>query len=103
MLRMASASSSVTTTFFLIASKLTIAAWPRGIIGTETIDPKGPGLVIVNVPPLKSSGESFLERALVTTSFIPRARPTRFFSSAPFTTGTISPPPSRATAIPRLT
>ena len=72
------------------------------MIGTLMIEPNGPGLVIVNVPPWTSSGASRLLRARVATSLMARARPTTFMVSAPFTTGTINPS-SRATAMPRLT
>jgi hypothetical protein len=40
-------SSSVATTFLVMASKPKIAVWPRGMIGTEMTDPNGPGFVML--------------------------------------------------------
>jgi hypothetical protein len=57
---------------------------------------------MVKVPPWTSSGFSFFDRARVATSLMARDRPTMFISSAPRTTGTMSPS-SYATATPRLT
>src|SRR5918997_618327 len=52
------------------------------MMGTEMIEPNGPGFVIVNVPPVRSSGDSFFDRARVATSLMARPRPARFFASA---------------------
>ena len=101
MWRMAMA-SSITTGRFSIASNARIAHCGRLMMGTLMIEPNGPGLVIVNVPPCTSSGMSFLDRARLATSLMALASPTRFIDSAPFTTGTMRPS-SSATAIPRFT
>ncbi len=70
--------SSVTTIGrFTIASTSRIATWPSGMIGVPISAPNTPGLVIVNVPPLISSGESVLVRALSASSITARERPTQ--------------------------
>jgi len=51
-----------------IAPDATIVPWPAIRRGTEAVVPRVPGLVSVIVPPLMSSGESLLERALSTRS-----------------------------------
>ena len=80
-----------TTGRFSTASKARIAHCGGLMTGTLMIEPNGPGLVIVNVPPWTSSGVSFLFRARVATSLTARARPIRFIVSAPLTTGTMRP------------
>jgi len=71
------------------------------MIGIPNSAPNTPGLVIVKVPPDTSSGFSCLARARLARSATARLMPTRFFSSACLTTGTISPQ-SSATAMPML-
>ncbi len=71
------------------------------MIGVPNRPPKTPGFVIVNVPPVTSSGLSCLVRARSARSFAARAKPEMLKSSARLITGTIKPQ-SRATAIPRL-
>ncbi len=72
------------------------------MIGVPNRLPKTPGFVIVKVPPCTSSTLSFLARARSARSAVARARPSTFFSSALWITGTIRPQ-SSATAMPRLT
>ena len=69
--------------------------------GNPNSPPKTPGLVMEKVLSCTSSGFNFFERARSARSFIARWMPSRFFSSAFFTTGTIRPH-SRATAMPIL-
>ncbi len=61
------------------------------MIGAVRNVPKGPALVIENVPPEMSSALSFLVRARSASSRIRRAMPRNVSSSACFTTGTIRP------------
>src|SRR5215470_13755534 len=71
------------------------------MMGVPIKPPYWPGLVIVNVPSLTSSGVSFLFRARSPSSLSALVSPKRFFSSAFLMTGTIKPH-SRFTAIPIL-
>ncbi len=79
-----------------------MATWGWLMIGAVRNVPKGPALVIENVPPEMSSALSFLVRARSASSRIRRAMPRSVSSSACFTTGTISPLWSRSTANPML-
>src|ERR687887_2260886 len=68
-----------------------IAACGWLMIGVPWNVPYPPGFVIVNVPPLTSSGVSCFERARCATSAIAFAMPSRLSVSAFFTTGTMRP------------
>ena len=61
------------------------------MIGAEIVVPDGPGFVIVNVPPVTSSGESRFARARAARSAISLASVTRRLFCAARTTGTIRP------------
>jgi len=72
-------SSSVTTTGrFLMAPMPRIATWGWLMMGRPKVSPNTPGLVMVKVPPVISSGLSCLVRARSARSFRARARPPRF-------------------------
>ena len=94
--------SSRTTGRFSMVPMPRIATCGWLMIGVPKRLPKTPGLVTVKVPPCTSSTLSFFARARSARSFTARARPSTFFSSAWWMTGTIRPQ-SRATATPRLT
>ena len=83
--------SSMTTGFFVAVSVLRIAALGGGIIGTLMNDPKGPGLVIENVKPVRSSGPSLFALASTATERIERARPRSVIESASGMFATIRP------------
>src|SRR5690606_31776866 len=75
---MSSPSGPVTTAGRLvIVSVDRIATLGTLMIGADISDPNGPGLVIVNVAPVTSSGVSLLDRARLANSEIWRARPTK--------------------------
>ncbi len=94
------ASSTTTGRFSMVPTpRMATCGWL--MIGMPNWAPNWPGFVIVKVPPCTSSGFSRFERARSATSAMARLRPSRFFSSAFLTTGTISPS-SSATAMPRL-
>src|SRR6185436_6499126 len=65
--------SSITTGRFLIASVARIATCGWLMIGTVNVVPNGPMFVMVNVPPMISSGPSCFERARAARSSISRA------------------------------
>src|SRR5690606_40106203 len=75
----------------VIVSVDRIATLGTLMIGADISDPNGPGLVIVNVAPVTSSGVSLLDRARLANSEIWRARPTRRSPSASRTLATIRP------------
>ena len=93
--------SSTTTGRFSIAPRPRIATLGWLITGKPKSPPNTPGLVIENVLSCTSSGFSFFDRARSARSFMARAMPRKFFSSAFLITGTISPQ-SSATAMPML-
>src|SRR3954468_15395955 len=85
-------SASVTTT-----GRLTIAPVPRMatcgwlMIGVSKSAPRLPVLVMVKVPPARSSGVILLLRVRAATSAIARASPAMLRSPAFLTTGTMRP------------
>ena len=89
----ASPPSSVSTTTGLrtMASVDRIATCGWLITGIVSTDPAEPLLEMVNVPPLISSGPSFLVRARPARSWISRAIARSRFVSASRMTGTMSP------------
>ncbi len=72
------------------------------MIGVEMSEPKTPPLVIVNVPPVRSSIVSLPSRAFFATVTMLRAMSRRLIASASLMLGTTSPA-SDATAIPMFT
>src|SRR5215208_2906112 len=97
-------SASVTTTGrFTTASRSRMAICGWLMIGVASTAPKAPGLVMVKVPPLSSSGESCFLRARCATSSMRAASPSCDSSWAFRITGTISPSSPSDTAIPRCT
>ena len=68
----------------------------------DSSEPKTPPLVIVNVPPLRSSGASLPSRARAATAPIARSSPASDIASASRTTGTTRPR-DVLTAMPRCT
>src|SRR5690606_23594901 len=101
---MSSPSGPVTTAGRLVmVSVERIATLGTLMIGADINEPNGPGLVIVKVAPVTSSGPSLFDRALVASSEMRRASPTRRRPSASRIPATIRPFWSRSMAIPRLT
>jgi hypothetical protein len=82
---------STTTGLRVIASVERIATCGWLMMGIVSTDPAEPLLEIVNVPPLISSGISFLVRARPARSWISRAIARSRLLSASLMTGTMSP------------
>ena len=98
--RIAMASSTTTGRFSMVPNpSMATLGWL--ITGKPNNPPKTPGLVMEKVLSATSSGLSFFARARSARSFMARAIPRKFFSSAFLITGTIRPQ-SSATAIPIL-
>ena len=68
-------SSEMTTGRLTTASRSRMAIWGWLMIGVAAIAPKAPGLVIVNVPPRTSSGDSSPARARRPSSAMARPSP----------------------------